>query len=397
MYLYLSFYENRIHIYYFIIYLQKIFIYEKIENNIYAINEKNLIIKSLDTLINILVAINYKNLKVENRKTDFSTNIFNIQHIISECELFNINDLFIINQTNIDLNYLSRDSTLIIIILIFMKQMIHNFNWPLININSNFNPFDFLSGKFNLDYGKKFQYEIKIFDNENNFTENILKKILNYAKTNDKNDKISIINNINHSLNIKIDNNFKAKNSQIINNYKKENILQNNDESSSISFTSELNNNEEEDKKDKKKANVINNKKLSYSQKNFQENFENINKEKEKEIINEININNIDNENKTENNNKFNKINQVKIIGNIYQKNNNITVKSNILNVSDGDEEKENKKLNYKINLNRNNEKNNYSSSNIKLDKNQNKYQENIEMIIKKKRKEKKMKNSKLN
>ena len=41
----------------------------------------------------------------------------------------------------------------------------------------------------------------------------------------------------------------------------KENILQNNDESSSISFTSELNNNEEEDKRDKKKTNVINNKK----------------------------------------------------------------------------------------------------------------------------------------
>ena len=62
-----------------------------------------------------------------------------------------------------ELKKIPRDFELIIIILIFIRQMIYKFNWPLINIDSNFNSIDFLSGEYCLNYEKSFKYEIKIF------------------------------------------------------------------------------------------------------------------------------------------------------------------------------------------------------------------------------------------
>ena len=95
--------------------------------------------------------------------------------------------------------------------------MIYKFNWPLINIDSNFNPIDFLSGKYYLNYEKSFEYEIKKFDeSKNDFVESALKSILNYVKNKyNKINQVSTIKKFNQSAgNIKLNDNFNESLSQ---------------------------------------------------------------------------------------------------------------------------------------------------------------------------------------
>ena len=84
LYLYLSLSENRSYVYYFIIIIQKIFIYKKIfiynkTGNNLCINKQEIILNSLDSLIIILAIMNYKNkskeINFKNSSKKINTNI----------------------------------------------------------------------------------------------------------------------------------------------------------------------------------------------------------------------------------------------------------------------------------------------------------------------------------
>ena len=78
LYLYISFRENLTNVYYFIIAVQKIFIYKEIKENNYMINNKEIIIKSLNILIIIFAIIGnneYSKSRIKNKISEV-LNIF---------------------------------------------------------------------------------------------------------------------------------------------------------------------------------------------------------------------------------------------------------------------------------------------------------------------------------
>ena len=237
LYLYLSFDEHYINVYYFIIAVQKIFIYDEQEKYNYTIADKKIISESLNILIFILIVISTKNIE---KNSNIIINKNEIKYTLFEPEMFEIKKLFKTKQIDNELDNIPRDYELIIIILMYMKCMISKFNWPLINVDYNFKPANFLSGKYALEYGKSFQYEIKIFDDyKNKFTEYFLKNIVKYVKnkkTNNENNhdsEIKLNNSKKYQKNInkridKINQNYKNISKNCINNNNLSNIALNN-------------------------------------------------------------------------------------------------------------------------------------------------------------------------